>query len=423
MPDKPPFRLLVAGIHWPSETFLRRLIAGLADAGVAVTVASAKRPQGMAGRVHWLATPSWEASAPARLARLAGLAARAGARGGRDLKVLAPSVRKVAGLAQRLRAWNQLLPYAGGHWDIIYFPWNSHAIGCLPVFDLGHPVVISCRGTQVSVAPHIPARQEIRTGLRETFRRAAAVHCVSQATLKDACQLGLDPAKATVIRPAVEPEFFRPSTTPRRNDGVFSVVTVGTLIWIKGHEWALQAIRRLADRGLNVRLDIIGDGPDRPRVLYTIADLNLQDRVQCLGSQAPEEVLRRIQQADAFLLSSLSEGISNAALEAMACGVPVVTTHCGGMSEAVTDGVEGFVVPLRDAEAMAAALLRLAGDSALRQRMGQAARARVEREFRLSRQIGQWLQLFSNVFDKKEGNKEPACCAESSKLASCSSLP
>jgi len=249
------------------------------------------------------------------------------------------------------------------------------------------------------------------------------VHCVSEATRHDACRLGLHPAKATVIRPAIESNLFRPATAPRSKDGVFSVVTVGTLIWVKGHEWALQAIRRVADSGINVRFDIIGDGPDRQRVLYTMADLHLVDRVRCLGRLAPEEVLRRVQQADAFLLSSLSEGISNAVLEAMSCGVPVVTTECGGMREAVTDGVEGFVAPVRDEEELAKGLLRLAGDSQMRQRMGQAGRARIEREFRLDRQIEQWLQLFRHVLKKEAGKESPRFCAEQMKLASCSSRP
>jgi len=100
-----------------------------------------------------------------------------------------------------------------------------------------------------------------------------------------------------------------------------------------------------------------------------------------------------------FLLSSLSEGISNAALEAMACGLPVVTTDCGGMREAVTDGIEGFVVPVRDPEAMAEALLRLWKDPELRRRMGEAARERVLREFRLDQQISAFLALFKDVIE------------------------
>ena len=414
-------RLLITGINWPPETFLRRLIDGLTAAGVEVTVGSAIRPENEAP-VRWLQTPSWDAPLPVRLARLAAMAGRAAICGAGDVKVLARNMPPNQVLGGRLQTWNQVLPYAGRRWDVVYFPWNSAAIAQFPVFDVPFPVVVSCRGTQVSVAPHNPERADIRDGLRATFEKAAAVHCVSEATLRDACRLGLDPAKARVIRPAVDPDHFRPAASRANDSGVLTVVTVGTLIWVKGHEWALQAIRRVADEGVKVRFEIIGDGPDRQRVLYTIADLGLQDRVRWLGKLGPEEVLKRVQQADVFLLSSHSEGISNAALEAMACGLPVVTTDCGGMREAVADDVEGFLVPVRDAEALAAGLLRLAGNAGLRRRMGQAARARIEREFSLKRQIEQWLELCQFALREREGKEKLGGRTESQSLA-CSSLP
>ena len=95
-----------------------------------------------------------------------------------------------------------------------------------------------------------------------------------------------------------------------------------------------------------------------------------------------------------FVLSSLSEGISNAALEAMACGLPVVTTDCGGMREAIRDGVEGFVVPMRDPDAIAVALVRVASDEGLRQRIGQAARQRIVEAFSIERQIRAFQALY-----------------------------
>jgi colanic acid/amylovoran biosynthesis glycosyltransferase len=395
------FRLLITGINWPPETFLRRLIDGLMDSGVAVTIGSDNRPEDAQDRVEWLQTPSWEAGVPLRLAQMLNMAVRGKIRGAGDMKLFAASVRQQRSMVQQWRLWHQLLPYAGRRWDAIYIPWNTAAIDLIPIFDLSSPVVISCRGTQVSVGPHNPQRALLRAGLKETFARAAAVHCVSSAILKEARHMGLDPAKATVIRPAVDPELFVPTPARRHTDDVFSVVTVGTLIWVKGHEWALQAVRRAVDSGINVQFDVIGDGPDRQRVLYTIGDLGLEKHVRCLGKLPPKEVLRRVQQADAFLLSSLSEGISNAVLEAMSCGVPVVTTDCGGMREAVTDGVEGLVVPLRDAGAMAAALVKLARDADLRQRMGEAGRLRIKREFGLSNQIEQWLHLFRGVLRVK----------------------
>lgn len=215
--------------------------------------------------------------------------------------------------------------------------------------------------------------------------------------MQEAMQFGLDPAKARVIRPAVDPEFFRPAAPARKADGRFRVVTTGSLIWRKGYEYALQAIRRLVDREVDVQFDIIGDGPERQRVLYTIIDLGLEVHVSLCGRLTPAEVRSRLQQADAFLLSSLSEGISNAVLEAMACGLPVVTTNCGGMREAVSDGVEGFVVPTRDPEAMAEALHRLATDRALARAMGRAGRERVCREFQIEDQVKQFAELYRAI--------------------------
>ncbi|HVY71368.1 MAG TPA: glycosyltransferase [Verrucomicrobiae bacterium] len=392
-----PFRLLIAGINWPAETFLTRLVDGLVDSGVAVTIGSSRKPADRMDRVEWLPTPTWEASAPIRITRLLGMAVRARLQGAADLRLFAPSAREPGTMTGRWRVWNQLLPFAGRRWDAIYFPWNSASVSLLPVFDTPSPVVVSCRGTQVSVAPHNPSRVDINSGITTTFQKAALVHCVSEATMQDACRLGLDPRKARIIRPAIDPGMFSPAPARRQPDGMFSVVTVGNLIWVKGHEWALLAMRRLVDTGVNVQFEIIGDGPDRQRVRYTIEDLGLEKHVRLLGKLGAEKVLDRVRQADAFLLSSLSEGISNAVIEAMSCAVPVVTTDCGGMREAVTDGVEGFVVPVRDAEAMATALGKLAQDPALRERMGQAGRQRVKRDFDLTRQIAQWLELFRGV--------------------------
>jgi colanic acid/amylovoran biosynthesis glycosyltransferase len=169
------------------------------------------------------------------------------------------------------------------------------------------------------------------------------------------------------------------------------------LIWRKGYEYALRAIRLLVDREIPVTLDVIGAGAERQRLLYTIDDLELHGSVRLLGQLPPADVVGRLQQADVFLLSSLSEGISNAVLEAMACGVPVVTTDCGGMREAVTHGVEGFVVPTRASQAMAESLEVLWQQPARRAQMGAAARRRIERDFRLDQQVSDFVNLITSA--------------------------
>ena len=392
-------RVMIVGVKWPPETFLTRLMRGLAGRGVHVTLAAPRRPDAQwrdIPNVEILVTPGWGGSVPKRLWRTG---RRLGGAMGRSL----PETRRLIAAAragdtaarpiERLYRW---LPLAGRDWDVLYFPWNATAVAYLPLMD-DRPTVISCRGTQINVSPHNPRRTALRDGLPVTFARAAAVHCVSEDIRDEATRYGLDPAKATVIRPAVDPDVFRPADAPRASSDRLRVVSTGDVIWRKGYEYALTAVRLLVDRGVPVQFDIIGSGRENQRLLYTIQDLQLDEHVTWHGRLAPDEVVRRLQISDVCLLSSLSEGIANAALEGMACGLPLVTTDVGGMAEAVTDGVEGFLVPPRDSESMAAALERLYADPERRRRMGAAARRRIETDFNLRDQIDAFAALFGSL--------------------------
>lgn len=394
MAEGEPLRILVVGMKWPPETFLGRLLDGLSRRGFEITVAGPARPRDAMFRrsgLHFLWMPSREGGWPSRVLRRV----RAVLAGPTNPAANPVSTEGVAtcrvsgalGHAERLGIASQ-------RWDLIYFPWNSAAIAMFPMFDMGIPVAVSCRGSQIKIAPHNPSRTAIQSGLEATFRRAALVHCVSQDILDEARAYGLDPDKAHVIRPAVDPTFFLLcDEKASASGGPLRIITTGSLIWTKGHELAVTALGRLRDRGIAARLEIIGEGSERARILYTAHDLGLADSVALLGQLAPEQVRERLRAADVFLLSSHSEGISNAALEAMACGLPVVTTDCGGMREAVDDGVEGLVIPVREPQSIADALARLASDPELRHRMGQAARRRVEHEFDLERQLDRWAEL------------------------------
>jgi colanic acid/amylovoran biosynthesis glycosyltransferase len=108
-------------------------------------------------------------------------------------------------------------------------------------------------------------------------------------------------------------------------------------------------------------------------------------------------VWQQLQAADVFVLSSLSEGVSNAVLEAMACGLPVVTTAVGGMGEVVTDGIEGFLVPARDSGAISQALAELWPQPKLRRRMGESGRERIQKDFKLDDQVTAFHDLFRSV--------------------------
>lgn len=279
--------------------------------------------------------------------------------------------------------------------DVLYLPWTATAVDRPEVFDLGAPVVVSCRGAQVNVAPWNPDRRALRDGLPAAFRRAAAVHCVSDAILREATAHGLDPAKAVVIRPAVDLDLFVP--TPPPGGRPVRLVSVGRLQWRKGYEYALLAVRRLLDRGRAVTYEIIGEEVDGGATRFAVHDLGLTEVVTLTPPQGRAAVARRLAASDVLLLPSLSEGIANAALEAMAAARPVVVSDCGGMAEAVTDGVEGRLVPVRDPAALADAVDDVAADPDRARALGLAGRARVERAHDLRHQVGAFADLFGRV--------------------------
>ncbi|HYF46322.1 MAG TPA: glycosyltransferase family 4 protein [Acidimicrobiales bacterium] len=310
----------------------------------------------------------------------------------------------VIGLAKQPEPFlTQLLDGLGGHGirvrpgstkaDVLYLPWTATGVDRPELLEQGVPVVVSCRGAQVNVAPWNPERATLRAGLPKLFERAAAVHCVSDAIRQEATLFGLDPAKATVIRPAVDLQRFTPHPLPGRGH----LVSVGRLQWRKGYEYALLAVRRLLDRGVAVTYEIVGEEADGRATRHAVHDLGLADAVTLTPPQGRDEVAGRLAAADVLLLPSLSEGIANAALEAMATARPVVVTDCGGMVEAVTDGVEGRVVPVRDPEATADATADVLAHPGAAAAMGRAGRARVEADHDLDDHVRAFAELFTAV--------------------------
>lgn len=387
MDEQRPFELLIVGAGSTPVTFIRRLIEGLVKEGVRVTLASyqyKRKNNNQPQAFNWLWTPTWDKGVFARVFRLIAMLIKTFP--WRNRKWLCEAFRQAPTLRGRFQAAYRLMPFANGSWDVIYFPWNSAAIGYKALYGLGVPVVVSCRGSQVNIRPVTPGNEQFVEGLRETLQAAAAVHCVSEDIRQQAMKLGAIPQKTHVIHPAVDPTFFTPAGSKPLNQR-FTIITTGSLVWLKGYEYALMALKRLTEKGLDCELQIIGDGSELQRILFTRRDLDLEERVTLFGKLPETEVRQHLQMADAFLLSSLSEGISNAVIEAMSCGLPVMTTDCGGMSELVTDGVEGFLVPVRDAEAMAERLAMLALDVTLRERMGKAGRERILTYFDISDQI------------------------------------
>jgi glycosyltransferase involved in cell wall biosynthesis len=156
-------------------------------------------------------------------------------------------------------------------------------------------------------------------------------------------------------------------------------------------------------RGLHGTVSLAG-GETQPGQLSNlqaqIARCACDSRVQMLGVVRGPEKERVLLESDCFILPSHGEGLPMAMLEAMAYGMPVIVTRVGAIPEAVTDGVEGFLIEPGDVEALADRMLRLARDPVLRQRMGEAARARVAAAYSLDAMVERIMALYREVLGR-----------------------
>ncbi len=177
----------------------------------------------------------------------------------------------------------------------------------------------------------------------------------------------------------------------RKNLG--NITYVGRLDSYKGVNYLLAGFKELSSKISNVKLTIVGSGPDETVLKYMARDLNIIDGVAFKGRQ--EDVLSELYSTDIFVLPSLSEGMSNVLLEAMACGLPVVATCVGGNGDLIKDRHNGLLIPPKDSISLSEALLELLEDDELVQRLGKEARKTVEENYSMGHIVDKYVELYS----------------------------
>jgi glycosyltransferase involved in cell wall biosynthesis len=215
---------------------------------------------------------------------------------------------------------------------------------------------------------------------------------------------GLPQARVEVVYNGVDFESWSPSAGTRQaaraqlgvSENSFVVLQVARLDPIKDHATALRAIELANRRNGPVHLFIVGEGPQRAEIEQHIRNRSLGQRVTMLGLR--NDVRNLLAAADAFLLTSVSEGIPVTVLEAMAAEVPVVATNVGGLPELVCDGTNGLLAPPGDASKLAEAILRLTDAPALAGQLASRAKRRVEMEFSESGMIGAYERIYAEMF-------------------------
>lgn len=228
---------------------------------------------------------------------------------------------------------------------------------------------------------------------------------VSEAGKQRYIQVGaVPPHKIVYIPNGIDTSRFQPSPSVRQavreqlgcTADAFVWLTVGRLEPVKNHLELLHAFREVAAVHPHARLLIAGQGSLQAATEQRITELGLAERVRLLGVR--RDIPDLLNAADAFVLPSLWEGMPLTLLEASATALPIVATDVGGNAEVVLEGETGYLVPVKDTEALAQAMLRVMGLSeADRITMGQAGRAHVMQNFDLERVVDRWEALYREL--------------------------
>lgn len=265
--------------------------------------------------------------------------------------------------------------------DVVHAHGVKAALLTLFAFPTGRPPVVVTYHNVWHGGP-------LSAPLRLLAPRAAASIAVSGAVRDSLARHGVRVAHPEVIRNGVDPAAF-PDVKTGRPPHPFTALFMGRLTEEKGIPVLLEAVEA-AGEGPAISLVIAGDGPLRSRVEQAAA--RNAGRVRYVGHVS--EVLTAYRQADVVVMPSLSEGLPMTALEAMACGLPLVASRVGGLPEVVADGETGLLVPPGDPSALAAALRVLAADPVRAAAMGDVGRARVADRFTEERMLEQLIACY-----------------------------
>jgi sugar transferase (PEP-CTERM/EpsH1 system associated) len=240
-----------------------------------------------------------------------------------------------------------------------------------------------------------PVRRRVRRALALLVTEFTAVsRDLARWLVED---VGVPARKVRHIPNGVDAECFAPRQADAARQvlgvppGAAVIGTVGRLDPVKDHVGLIRAFAA-AVTGRNAVLLIVGEGPCRGRIEDTVRELGVDDRVRVLGER--DDVPAVLNALDLFVLASLGEGMSNAVLEAMATGLPILATRVGGNSELVVDDVTGILVPRGSHEALVEAMRRYLDHPELMRAHGRAGRVRVEAEFTLATTCGAYREMY-----------------------------
>jgi glycosyltransferase involved in cell wall biosynthesis len=259
--------------------------------------------------------------------------------------------------------------------------------------ELAIPYVVSVHGLDSFSTIQVSGRagQWCRRVSQHVYGSSQRVICVSERVREQVIEGMGRTCRTSVVYNGVDTEMFSPAETAEDSQLILSV---GNLIPIKGHEILLRAVAGLAQEFPDLRLELIGEGPERSRLQILAKDLQVSDRILFRGRQPRKEIAEAMRRCTLFALPSRYEGLGCVYLEAMSTGKPVIGCRGQGIAEIIQHGSNGFLVGPDNEKELSLAIAMLLRDESRRKNLGRAARDTILDRLTLADQAESLARIF-----------------------------
>lgn len=271
--------------------------------------------------------------------------------------------------------------------------------------QLNLPLITSFHGLDVSERPKNPI---FRHRLRKLFQAGDIFLVRSESMKEDVINLGCEPEKIRVLYGGIDIDKFKFSERRKKEkDDTLRILMCGRFVEKKGFYYGIKAFYNLSKRNNDLELNIVGGGVLEKKLKSLVQKLDIGKRVHFLGAKPPSDIPMVMGESNIFLSPNVTsrkgdkEGIPNTIKEAMATGLPVVSTFHAGIPELVKNEETGFLVSEKDINALTEKLNLLIEKQDLRERMGKNGRKVIENKFNLSRQIRKLEKIYKKTTKRK----------------------
>lgn len=277
-----------------------------------------------------------------------------------------------------------------------HFAWLSAGASMIVSINLGIPFTVTTHAYDIFSYKNDLLRITSQTADKivtiSEFNKSVILEKIS--TLKH--------EKIKVIHCGIDLGFFQ-STQNKMNGEIFRIISVGSLVEKKGHEYLIRACGKLRDEGIKYQCVIVGEGKLRQSLQVLIDELNLINHIVLAGKQTQNWVRDQLSKSDLFVLACVTTGSGNmdgipvAMMEALSMNVPVVSTSLSGIPELIRHEQTGLLVPEMDVNALAATIKSLINDEELRKKYAQNGRNIITREYDSLKNVTQLADVFQQV--------------------------